>query len=45
MNKVTYGNGSSGIRLFALRTVTRVDIPIDASPVLAEKMLRVNTCH
>lgn len=24
-----------------LRTVTRVDIPIDASPVLAEKMLRV----
>ena len=24
-----------------LRTVTRVDIPIDASPVLADKMLRV----
>lgn len=24
-----------------LRTVTRVDVPIDASPVLAEKMLRV----
>lgn len=41
-SKVAYGNWVEvEFDCLPLRTVTRVDIPIDASPVLAEKMLRV----
>ncbi len=42
MNKTAYGNWVEvEFDCLPLRTVTRVDIPIDASPVLASKMLRV----
>lgn len=42
MEKVAYGSWVEIVfDCLPLRTVTRVDIPIDASPVLAEKMLRV----
>ena len=42
MEKATYGNWVEIVfDCLPLRTVTRVDIPIDASPVLAAKMLRV----
>ena len=42
MEKVTYGNWVEIVfDCLPLRTVTRVDIPIDASSVLAAKMLRV----
>ncbi len=42
MNKDTYGTWVDiAFDCLPLRTVTRVDIPIDASPVLAAKMLRV----
>lgn len=42
MEKIEYGNWVDiGFDCLPLRTVARVDIPIDASPVLAEKMLRV----
>ncbi|MGN6134103.1 MAG: hypothetical protein ACTHOU_06350, partial [Aureliella sp.] len=42
MDSVTYGTWVDIVfDCLPLRTVTRVDVPIDASPVLAEKMLRV----
>jgi hypothetical protein len=42
MEPVTYGRWVEIVfDCLPLRTVSRVDIPIDASPVLAEKMLRI----
>ncbi len=42
MQPIHYGNWVDiEFDCLPLRTVTRVDIPIDASPVLSEKMLRV----